>query len=59
MKLYFQKVDWKLNLSWFSYGYWKCIFVDFLNQIHASFPTMFTIERRVVIDILNTWSGLF
>jgi hypothetical protein len=27
---------WKLDLSQFSYGYWKCMFVDFLNWMHVS-----------------------
>ena len=25
-----QKLDWKSDLPWFSYGYWSWIFVDFL-----------------------------
>ena len=26
------KHDWKLHLPWFSDGYWKCMFVDFLIE---------------------------
>ena len=27
-----QKSDWKLDLPWFSYGYWKCMYVDSLFE---------------------------
>ena len=39
----YQKSDWESSFSSFSYGYWKCMVVDF--------PIVFTIECRVVINI--------
>ena len=48
MKL-IQKPHWKSDLPLFSYGYRKCMFVDFLTWV---LPVVFTIERRVVI---NKW----
>ena len=31
-----QNLDWKSALSQSSYGYQKCMFVDFLTRIHGS-----------------------
>ena len=31
-----QKSDWKSGFLWFSYGYWKCTFVDWIHKFSPS-----------------------
>ena len=38
-----QKSDWKLDLSWFIYGYQNYMFVDFLISILFVLPIVFII----------------
>jgi hypothetical protein len=46
-----QKPDWKSDLPKFSYGYHKCVFVDFLAG-DMGLPIVFTFECR---DVINIW----
>ena len=45
-----KKLDWKSDLPCFSYGYWNCMFLDFVTG-YIVLPIVFTIECRVVIII--------
>ena len=52
MMTHLQKSDWKSDLPWLSFGYWKVMFVVFLIGYIGILPIVFAIECRVVI---NTW----
>jgi hypothetical protein len=48
MMKHLQKLDWKSDLSYLSYGYWKCMFVDFLTTYINSPHYVHTIECKVI-----------
>ena len=45
--------DGKLDLPWFDYGYWKCMFLDSLTEYIGLSSQLCSIECGVV---LRTWS---
>ena len=54
-----KKMDRKSNLPSFGDGYWKCMFVDSLIEIHRSLPTIFNILCEVVGQICRCSSISF
>ena len=60
-----QKTDWKSDVPWFSYGYRKCMFVDFLlDMIHRSSQSCSLLRsspiffRHVCFMIFVMWFSL-
>ena len=68
MMKHLEKPGWKSNVPWFSYGYRKCMFVNFLTE-YIDPPIVSIIECRIVINIwrrspisfkyMSLWCWLF
>ena len=66
MMKHLQKLDWRFDLPWFSCGYRKCMFVDFLIEYiglsnHVHYWVVSNVWRRIPISCkqVSLWCLLF